>query len=193
MLRCHILPPLGDVPVTALTRPQLRAWNDTLQDEGGALVAAKSYRLVRAMLVTAVEGPPTSRAGRRVVTIPAAIVPDVTSHLEHHTEPGPDGRVFVGQLGGHLRSSSFMVTEFRPPVARLGLKGIRFHDPRHTGNTLAASTGASLANLMARRGHASSEAALRYQHASRAQDVVLAAALSDLVDRARQESERPGR
>lgn len=51
--------------------------------------------------------------------------------------------------------------------------------------TLAAATGASLADLMARMGHASMGAALRYQHATRTQDAVIARALSDLIVRSR--------
>jgi integrase len=93
--------------------------------------------------------------------------------------------VFVGPRGGQLRSSTFMARIFRPAVERLGLPDVHFHDLRHTGNTLAAGTGASLADLMARMGHASTEAALRYQHATRTQDAALAAALSELVVRAR--------
>ena len=55
--------------------------------------------------------------------------------------------------------------------------GLRFHDLRHTGNTLAASTGASTRELMARMGHASARAALIYQHASAERDRAIADAL----------------
>jgi len=66
--------------------------------------------------------------------------------------------------------------------AQLGLSdGFRFHDLRHTGNTLAAATGASTKELMSRMGHASPRAALIYQHATHDRDAVIAAALSDLV------------
>jgi len=37
---------------------------------------------------------------------------------------------------------------------------LHFHDLRHTGNTLAARTGTSLRDLMARMGHDSPQAAL---------------------------------
>lgn len=56
---------------------------------------------------------------------------------------------------------------------------------RHTGKTLAASTGASTKELMARMGHASPRAALIYQHATQDRDPVIAAELSRLVLRAR--------
>ena len=47
----------------------------------------------------------------------------------------------------------------------VGIEYLHFHDLRHTGNTLAASTGASTKELMSRMGHSSSVAAIRYQHA----------------------------
>ena len=47
---------------------------------------------------------------------------------------------------------------------------MHFHDLRHVGGTLAAATGASLKELMARLGHSSTRAALMYQHASRDRD-----------------------
>ncbi|MEU4777686.1 tyrosine-type recombinase/integrase [Micromonospora sp. NPDC023633] len=46
-----------------------------------------------------------------------------------------------------------------------GLDDLTFHDLRHTGQTLAAQTGATLADLMKRLGHSSMAAARRYLHA----------------------------
>lgn len=51
----------------------------------------------------------------------------------------------------------------------------------HTGNTLAASTGASTKELMARMGHASPRAALIYQHATAERDRAIADALSSMI------------
>ena len=47
------------------------------------------------------------------------------------------------------------------------MPGFRFHDLRHTCNTLTAATGASTRELMHRMGHSSAAAALRYRHATR--------------------------
>ena len=71
------------------------------------------------------------------------------------------------------------------------MTGVRLHDLRHTGATLAAATGASTKELMNRLGHASSEAALRYQHATFDRDAVIAQALSELAGRS-PESEGTG-
>jgi integrase len=46
---------------------------------------------------------------------------------------------------------------------------------------LAAATGATLAELMARLGHSTVDAAMAYQHASQDRDKVIAAALSGLA------------
>jgi len=122
-----------------------------------------------------------SQASRRVVSVPAVIVPDLEEHLGRYSEPGANGLVFVGSKGGRLRRANFRKT-WLVAVGRAGLpEGFRFHDLRHTGNTLAAATGASTKELMSRMGHASPRAALVYQHATRDRDAAIAAALSDLV------------
>jgi len=57
------------------------------------------------------------------------------------------------------------------------LPTLHIHDLRHSGNTWAASAGASTAALMARLGHSSTRAAMIYQHATPEQDVAIAEAL----------------
>jgi integrase len=47
----------------------------------------------------------------------------------------------------------------------LGLAGLHFHDLHHTGNMLAAMSGAGLKDLMAWMGHDNIRAAMIYQHA----------------------------
>jgi integrase len=42
------------------------------------------------------------------------------------------------------------------------MEGFRFHDLRHTGQTLAAATGATVKDLQRRLGHSSTAAAMRY-------------------------------
>ena len=48
--------------------------------------------------------------------------------------------------------------------------GLHLHDLRHTGNNLAAASGASTRELMHRMGHSSMRAALIYQHATSERD-----------------------
>jgi integrase len=56
-----------------------------------------------------------------------------------------------------------------------------FHDMRHTGQTSAAATGATLKDLMKRMGHASTVAAYRYMHAVDGRDTEIASALSEIA------------
>jgi len=135
-------------------------------------------------------GPPKTDAGLRTVTIPAAIRGDVRAHLDAFVDEDQDALVFTGATGAVLRRSNFQRTSnWRVSVAAAGLPGFHFHDLRHTGNTLASRTGASLADLMARMGHASTRAAMIYQHTAREQDEKIADALSSQIkqsqDRAR--------
>ena len=65
-----------------------------------------------------------------------------------------------------------------PARQAAGRPDLRFHDPRHTGLTLAAATGATLADLMARAGHSTTSAAMTYQHSVADRDAAIAEALS---------------
>jgi integrase len=85
-----------------------------------------------------------------------------------------------------LRRSNFQrASNWTTSVNEIGLPGFHFHDLRHTGNTLASRTGASLADLMARMGHSSTRAALIYQHTGQEQDKDIADALSNRISRER--------
>ncbi|WP_285785656.1 tyrosine-type recombinase/integrase [Microbispora sp. NBRC 16548] len=82
--------------------------------------------------------------------------------------PGAD---FLGKLGAFLRGGNFRrQAKWAEALKEMGVKGLHFHDLRHTGNTLAAQSGASLADLKARMGHDSDRTALIYQHATRDAD-----------------------
>jgi integrase len=123
---------------------------------------------------------PKSDAGRRDVAIPPHLLPAVRDHLKKHAEMGRDGLLFPARHGGHMAPSS-LYRVFYPAREAAGRPDLRFHDLRHTGAVLAASTGATLAELMARLGHSTPGAALRYQHAAQDRDKAIAAALSELV------------
>lgn len=133
-------------------------------------------------------GPLKSRAGRRTVSIPAAIVPVLSEHLDTYVGAASDAFVFLGKRGGFLRGSNFRrEAKWAEALKEMGLQGVHFHDLRHTGNTLAAQSGASLADLKARMGHDSDRAALIYQHATRHADQRIADALDARVRRERKQ------
>ena len=125
-------------------------------------------------------GPPKTKAGRRTVTVPPHVLPEVTEHLAKYVGPGSDALVFPAPDGkGYLRRSNFTRRVWKPATKAVGVS-LHFHDLRHSGLTWTAATGATLAELMRRAGHASPRAALIYQHATEDRDKVLAAALSEL-------------
>lgn len=145
-------------------------------DEGTIKVAEALAELDGGQLV---EEKPKSQAGRRTVAIPAMLLPELGWHLQRFAEPGKDGLVFVGPKGGRLRRSNFRATWTKARES-VGLPDLHFHDLRHTGNTMAAATGASLRELMARMGHSSTRAALIYQHATTDRDRAIAAGVEAL-------------
>lgn len=125
-------------------------------------------------------GTPKSDAGVRDVAIPPHLLPAVRNHLRHHISGGREGLLFPARNGGHLAPSA-LYRVFYPAREKAGRPDLRWHDLRHTGAVLAASTGATLAELMARLGHSTPAAALRYQHAAQGRDAEIAKALSALV------------
>lgn len=123
---------------------------------------------------------PKSDAGRRPVAIPPHLIPVIKAHLSSHAAMGRDGLIFPSRSGDQLAPST-LYKVYYPARAKAGREDLRFHDLRHTGAVLAASTGATLAELMARLGHSTPGAAMRYQHAAEDRDRVIAGALSQLV------------
>jgi integrase len=129
-------------------------------------------------------GPPKSAASVRVVTVPLVLVPDVVRHLAEYTDPGADALLFVGPLGGPLRRSNFQ-EHWRKATAEAGVPDLHFHDLRHTGNTWAAETGATLRDLMDRMGHSTTRAAMIYLHKTAGRDRKIADALGRLIEESR--------
>jgi integrase len=123
---------------------------------------------------------PKSDAGKRAVALPPHLLPVVKAHLREHAAMGRDGLLFPASHGQQLAPST-LYRVYYPAREKAGRPNLRFHDLRHTGAVFAASTGATLAELMARLGHSTPGAALRYQHASHDRDRVIADALSELV------------
>lgn len=125
-------------------------------------------------------GPPKTEAGRRTVHLPPHLLPDLEDHLDRWVGPGPDDWVFCGPFGAPLSRRNFP-THWAKARTAAGCPQVRFHDLRHLSATLAATTGATTRELMARMGHSSPRAALIYQHATQDRDQVVAEALSRLA------------
>lgn len=124
-----------------------------------------------------VVGDPKSDAGRRTVAVPPHLLPALEEHLRRHTALGADALLFPARGGGHMQPST-LYRVWYPAREAAGRPDLRFHDLRHTGLTLSAWTGATLADLQARAGHSTVQAAMRYQHAAADRDRAIAEALS---------------
>jgi integrase len=272
LLRTHIAPYLTNVTVGELTLPRVRRWRKKLLDSGvSPVTTAKAYRLLRAIMNTAVDdglikrnpcrikaagtersperpvltvqqvyaladaidpryralvllatfaslrwaelaalapadidlkactvrvtrqinypkggghafGPPKSRAGKRTVSFPDLIVPDLKKHLGDLGKSAP--LVFTSPDAAPLRHSNFYRRAWMPALEATGLTGTHLHDLRHTGNQFTADAGANLRELMERMGHDSTRAALIYQHSSTARQRSIADAVGKTARKA---------
>lgn len=141
------------------------------------LHATLSISVTRVQMMTtgrSIEKSPKTAAGVRTVAVPPNIADDLARHLSEHVGTPANARLFdVAPLT--------LDKAWSAARAKVGRPELHLHDLRHTGLTLAAATGATVAELMHRAGHASPAAALRYQHATADRDRALADALAALA------------
>ncbi|WP_237768062.1 tyrosine-type recombinase/integrase [Serinicoccus sp. CNJ-927] len=116
------------------------------------------------------------------MSLPPHIVPALQQHLEQHVLPEAGALLFPSR-SDHRRhlQPTVLHTAWRKARSAAGRDDLRIHDLRHTGATMAALSGATLAELQARLGHSTVAAALRYQHAAQGRDAEIATKLSELA------------
>jgi integrase len=163
-----------------LRRSEVRGLRRKDIDVAAGTLSVAETRTTTMAGATVVKAPKT-RAGRRTVAVPAPTLAVLVAHLEAFT--GPEEDAVVVDVTDRVLGSAWS-------RARLAAKrpDLHFHDLRHSGLTWSAATGASVAELMRRAGHASQAAALRYQHATDARDRVLADALAQLAGQTKEAS-----
>jgi integrase len=194
VIRPATVPELGDLTAAMPERLRLMvtlaSWcalrfGETVELRRGDIdLSAETIRIRRAAVRTRdgyVVSSPKSSAGSRDVAIPPHIIPAIEAHLAAHVGPGRDALLFPSEHGTHLQPGTFNRHWYRARN-QAGRPDLRFHDLRHTGATMAAATGASLAELMSRLGHSTPGAAMRYQHVAQGRDHEIAALLSKLAD-----------
>ncbi|WP_181027153.1 tyrosine recombinase XerC [Rathayibacter sp. AY1E9] len=121
---------------------------------------------------------PTKTKQARTVHVLADALEDVREYLAGRPAMLPTAPLFVRDDGRPI-SRSTVDRAFVRAREETGLTHFHFHDLRHASLTLAAQSGASIRELMARGGHATSRAALIYSHASSERDAVVAAKASE--------------
>jgi integrase len=126
-----------------------------------------------------VEGPPKA-GSQRTVHLPPQGVAALAEHLATRLPALPAARLFVRRDGRTLRAHHVHAA-WGTARLRADLPEAHLHDLRHAGLTLAAQSGATLAEVMRRAGHSSSRAAMIYQHAAERRDAEVAARLGQLA------------
>jgi integrase len=124
---------------------------------------------------------PKSEASVRDVEIPPHVISLIDDHLAKYVGRSRDSLLFPADNGGHLQPST-LYSHWYKARAAAGQPDLRWHDLRHSGAVLAAGTGASLAELMARLGHSTPQAAMRYQHVAAGRGREIAAELSKIAE-----------
>ena len=125
-------------------------------------------------------GPTKTAASTRTVNYPAQLHDRVHDHLVEHAAPGPRGHLFPSPVNpGDPVSTGAYRSAVLKAAKGAGLEDVRPHDFRHSGATLAAETGATVRELMARLGHTSPVVAMTYQHSARERDRAIADRLGE--------------
>ncbi|GAT74050.1 integrase [Microbacterium sp. HM58-2] len=125
-----------------------------------------------------------SEAGKRSLSVPRIMRDRLEAHLRDNVAPEAKSPLVPTSVRGSVPLSNTR-WGYVWADAREGIDGLparyRFHDLRHTGLTIFAQEGATLAELMRRGGHSDIRVVLRYQHATMARDRELADRMSDRV------------
>lgn len=130
-------------------------------------------------------GPPKSAAAYRTVALPAQACEILAAHMETYVAASSESLIFTSVKGSPLLNRYFAPYWQLAKISADVDQTVRFHDFRHLAGTTAASAGGSLREIMARMGHASSDAALRYLKAAEDRDRELAVAIGDRISSVR--------
>lgn len=143
---------------------------------GGVYVHVRRQWNPKAIGGAAYTPPKAGSAG--VVALPSQLVDEVRAHLDMWVGEEAKAPLFASPRdAGHPVAQSALDRYWRAARERAGMSGFRFHDLRHTGLTMYAQQGATVAEIMARGRHRHPDVAVRYQHATRERDRANADAL----------------
>jgi integrase len=125
----------------------------------------------------------------RWIPLPDDLAVIVDEHLTNFVGPKGDSFLFVGEQGGPLSITSW-TKAWKKARAAVGLPKIHLHDLRHHAGTMNASHGAALKENMARLGHATPDASLRYQKDSERRQTELSDRLNEVFRTSQQDNRR---
>jgi integrase len=147
--------------------------SDLMIDEDRVTVAVtrQAQRIARQGWVV---GPPKSAEGIRMVPLPSSLTGDIHTHLSQHVGAFPGSLLFQPAGSSEfLHDTQFNVHRdkareaagVRTKEGDAFVSVVREHDLRHFHLSHFAQSGATLAELKARAGHSTTQAAMIYQHA----------------------------
>lgn len=158
--------------LTALTR-------DSIDFDRSAVRVSKTLVDIKGTISL---GPPKTKSSVRTVTIPRSVMAVLQEHMDRYTNESADSLVFTYRNGGPVRRSSFRPRVWLPATTAAGLRGLRFHDLRHTFVALWVSLGRNAKEVSKVAGHASVAFTLdRYGHLYETDDKGLADDLDRLL------------
>lgn len=149
-----------------------------LVENGGVLTVVVEASIVFVKSVSHHQPPKTSAGVRRLV-VPAFLTPMIEEHLESFGPFVPDDLLFVDCRTGSTPTITVWRRVWKNARDAVGVD-YTFHDLRHLAGTLNATAGASIRESMARMGHSSPRAALRYQHLVELRDAEVASSIDQL-------------
>ncbi len=116
---------------------------------------------------------PKTDAGVRTLALPELLCDELRTHLDQYVGAGADALLFTSEHSGDTPTKVMWRTIWNQARTDADV-ACTFHDLRHVAGTLNATAGATIKEAMARLGHASPVAALRYQHAVASRDAEIA-------------------
>jgi integrase len=125
---------------------------------------------------------PKTMAGVRQLVLPGAVSAVAEGHLVAFCKSEPDSLLFTDQRTDSTPTMTVWRRVWANARRDAGVE-CTFHDLRHHAGTLTATAGASIRESMARLGHSSPAAALRYQHVAESRDAEVASAMDQLIQR----------
>lgn len=110
-----------------------------------------------------IEHAPKTRAGRRSLRVPEAIMVMLSQHLAERRVSGGDAEalIFVSPDGEPLHYSNWRRRVWIPARNAAGLGDLTFHDLKHTAATLLVEEGVDVKTAQVRLGHANPQTTLR--------------------------------
>lgn len=157
----------------------LRASDVTVERDTDGNVVAARIRVERAVSwvketdkspQVAVLGEPKSVAGVRSVAI---FGDDAALLAQHSRDRIGEALLWPNATGGYLHPTTFH-RHWRKAREEVGRPDLKFHSLRHYAGTRYSQAGATVKETMARLGHSSTQAAMRYQHAGDRDDELAA-------------------